>query len=358
MPTSITIGAGIATAQTSKRPLRSRIRAAILGISVAAVVLAGFPLQAASQPAETAPLQLAAKIPLGQVSGRIDHMAIDLKRQRLFVAELGNDSVGVVELSTGKIIQQITGLKEPQGIGFDQLTDTLYVASAGDGSVRPFEGGGYVPKRPIDLGSDADNIRIDQNPNRVVVGYGGGGLALIDPSTRGKIGDLVLEAHPESFQIDPESNRIFVNVPRAHAIVVAERTTQKNVGKWPTADRGGNFPMALDPAHHQVLVVFRAPAELGMFDMTSGKLVGTAQTCGDSDDLFFDAKRGRVYVSCGVGFVDVLERQGSAYHRIARIPTIPGARTSLFVPELDRLMVAVRATSSEPAAIWVFRPAP
>jgi hypothetical protein len=114
--------------------------------------------------------------------------------------------------------------------------------------------------------------------------------------------------------------------------------------------------MALDPVRRQVLVIFRAPAELGVFSMTGGKLIATAETCGDADDLFIDAKRGRVYVSCGAGFLDVLE--ATTYRHTARIPTVPGARTSFFVPELDRLLVAVRASTSEPAAIWVFRPIP
>jgi hypothetical protein len=92
--------------------------------------------------------------------------------------------------------------------------------------------------------------------------------------------------------------------------------------------------------------------------MTDGKSISTAETCGDADDVFVDAKRGRVYVSCGAGFLDVLETNGAAYRRIARIPTVSGARTSLFVPELDRLLVAVREGSGEPAAIWMFRPTP
>jgi DNA-binding beta-propeller fold protein YncE len=329
--------------------------AGMLAMAIFPVVLS---LKASSQPAEAALLRLEAKIALGNVSGRIDHMAIDLKRQRLFVSELGNGTVGVVDLQAGKIVQRIAGLKEPQGVGFEASTDTLYVASAGDGSVRPFDGSGYVPKPAIDLGSDADNIRIDANANRVVVGYGSGGLALIDPTTRAKIGDLPLGAHPEGFQIDPESNRIFVNVPDAHSIVVADRVTQKAADKWQISDRGANFPMALDTVHRQVLVIFRASAELGVFEMTGGKLVATAGTCDDADDLFLDSKRGRIYVSCGAGFIDVLEAKGSAYRRIARIPTVRGARTSLFVPELDRLMVAVRASSLEPAAIWIFRPVP
>ncbi len=105
-------------------------------------------------------------------------------------------------------------------------------------------------------------------------------------------------------------------------------------------------------------MIFRAPAELGVFAMTGGKLVAIAETCGDADDLFVDTKRERVYVSCGAGFLDILEAKAAAYRRIARIPTVSGARTSLFVPELDRLLVAVRASSVEPAAIWVYRPIP
>jgi len=99
---------------------------------------------APAQPAGTAPLQLEAEIPLGNVRGRIDHMAVDLKRQRMFVAELGNDSVGVVDLANRKLIQTITGLKEPQGVGYEPSTDMLYVANAGDGSVRLFGGGDYA----------------------------------------------------------------------------------------------------------------------------------------------------------------------------------------------------------------------
>ena len=313
---------------------------------------------AVAQPAETAPLQLEAKIPLGNVHGRIDHMAVDLKRQRLFVAELGNDTVGVVDLANRKLLQTIRGLKEPQGVGYEPSADTLYVANAGDGSVRLFDGNEYKPKGQIELGSDADNVRIDTAANRIFIGYGSGALAVIDPTTRSKVGDIPVKAHPEGFQIDQGTGQIFVNVPDAHGIAVVDRTSEKQTGKWPIPDHGANFPMALDPVRRQVLVIFRAPAELGVFSMTDGKLIATAETCGDADDLFIDAKRGRVYVSCGAGFLDVFEAKGTSYRRTARIPTVSGARTSLFVPELDRLLVAVRASTAEPAAMWVFRPIP
>jgi YVTN family beta-propeller protein len=330
----------------------------IVAALTSALAILGTVSEALAEPAEAAPLQLEAKIALGNVRGRIDHMAVDLKRQRLFVAELGNDSVGIVDLANRKVIGRIPGLKEPQGVGYEPSTDTLYVANAGDGSVRLFEGDNYKSVGQIELGSDADNIRVDAAAKRVFIGYGSGGLAVIDPSTRSKVGDISLKAHPESFQIDPDTSQVFVNLPDVRGIAVVDRVSQKQIGKWPLADRGANFPMALDPVRRQILVIFRAPAELGVFSMTDGKPIATIETCGDADDLFIDAKRARVYVSCGAGFLDVLESKEASYRRIARIPTVSGARTSFFVPEMDRLLVAVRASSGEPAAIWIFQPMP
>src|SRR5712671_2200337 len=133
----------------------------IIVVVLAAIVAPpGASGDAIAQTAEDAPLQLEAKIPLGNVRGRIDHMAVDLKRQRLFVAELGNDTVGVVDLANRTLIRTIPGLKEPQGVGYEPSTDMLYVANAGDGSVQLFEGADYAAREQIKLGSDADNIRI------------------------------------------------------------------------------------------------------------------------------------------------------------------------------------------------------
>ena len=313
-------------------------------------------LAAAGQSADTAPLQLEAKISLGDVRGRIDHLAVDLKRQRLFVAELGNDSVGVVDLAGRSLLRTITGLSEPQGVGYEPSTDTLYVANARDGSVRLYQANDYKATGRIELGSDADNIRIDTAAKLVVVGYGDGGLAFLDPSTRAKVQSVPLKAHPESFQIDPDTGRIFINLPDARAVAVVERGSGKQLANWPL-DKGGNFAMAIDRDRSRVLLVYRSPAELAAFS-TDGRAIATAETCGDADDLFVDAKRGRVYVTCGGGYVDVFGVDGAAYRRIARLPTAMSARTSLFVPEMDRLLVAVRASSAGPAAIWVFKPMP
>jgi DNA-binding beta-propeller fold protein YncE len=312
-------------------------------------------------PAQTtaaAALHLEAKIPLGNVSGRIDHMAVDLARQRLFVAELGNNSVGIIDLKSRRLVRNIDGLKEPQGVAYVPFTDTLYVANAGDGSVRLFIGPDHAPAGQIDLQNDADNIRVDSAANRLFVGYGSGGLAVIDIATSKKIADIPLSVHPEGFQLDSGGRNIFVNVPKAQGIAVIDHEAGRQIANWPMTFAGGNFPMALDPVAGHVLAAFRNPAKLGVFSKESGALIASPEICGDADDLFVDAKRRRVYVSCGEGFIDVLDSQQNAYRRISRNPTVAGARTSLYVPELDRLMLAVRASSGEPAAVWIFQPVP
>lgn len=316
-------------------------------------------------------LVLEQKIPLGQVKGRIDHMAIDVGRKRLIVAELGNDTVGVVDIPERKVVHVITGLKEPQGIGFVATDDTVYVANAGDGSVRIYRAADYAEAGTVDLGEDADNVRVDPVGKRVFVGYGGGAFAIIDAATRKKVSDIPLGAHPEGFQLAQSSGHLFVNIPRRREIAAVDPATGGRVATWPMGARD-NFPMTLDEGAQRVIVTFRSPARLGVFSMHDGAAVANVETCGDSDDVFADAKRRRIYVVCGEGFVDVFEaraEQGSRqepqssqpappYSRVAHIRTAAGARTGLFSADADRLFVAVPARSKQAAAIWAFRPVP
>jgi DNA-binding beta-propeller fold protein YncE len=331
------------------------MRITLLPFAIATIL----PLVAAPSPAQTPEMpafNLESKITLGNVKGRIDHMALDPLRSRLFVAELENNTVGVVDLTARKTIHVITGLTEPQGVGYEPSTDTLYVANGGDGSVRLYRGTDYAETGRVNLGDDADNIRIDPDTKHVLIGYGAGAIATIDPAKRVKIADFRLPAHPEGFQFDRKTNQIFVNVPRSRAIVMLDAISGQQKAAWPMKDAGANFPMALDEDAQRVLVAFRSPAKLGAFSARDGESLASVELCGDADDLFVDAKRGRVYVSCGEGFLDVLDARD--YRRLARVPTVRGARTSYYVPSMDRLFLAVRAASLEPAAVWVYRPVP
>lgn len=297
------------------------------------------------------PLDLERTISLGRVTGRIDHMAIDLKRGRLFVAELGNNAVGVVDLASHRVLEQITGFDEPQGLAYDPMADRLYVANGGDGSVRIFSAE-LSPLGAVRLGEDADNIRVDGA--RILVGYGNGAIAVLQNGE--KIADLPLAAHPESFQVDPVQGRLFVNEPKARRIAVIDSKTGRQLGSWRVPGLDANFPMAFDAAGHRLFVIYRNRPSLAVFDTTDGTLRGRAPTCGDADDIFFDGTRSRIYVSCGAGALVVVSAADDRLAEVARLPTGKGARTSLLVPELDRLFVAIPAAAGKLAEIWVYRP--
>ena len=321
-----------------------------LVLGAAALCVVGAPARAADQEP-----RLENKIVLGKVVGRIDHLGIDLPRKRLLVAELGNNSVAAVDLTKGVLFKRISGLHEPQGVAYAAKGDLIFVANAGDGAVDIFKGDDLTPAGKVNLRSDADNIRAD-GADRVMVGYGAGALAALDAVTGKKLSEIALAAHPESFQLDPAGGRIYVNLPEAHRVAVVDRATGNEIARWGLTDASANFPMALDAAGSRLFVGYRSPPTLAAFDTRTGKLISRAGSCGDADDIFYDEKRKRVYTSCGEGFLATFDASGAGLREVARTRTQPGARTALFVPEIDRLFVAARARGSDPAAIWVFRP--
>src|SRR5262245_8951216 len=329
--------------------MRSRLTKLLIALCVAGC-------SSMTSAAERPPLVLEAKISLGDVKGRIDHLAVDTARRRLFIAELGNNTVGVVDIDGRKVIRRLEGFDEPQGVAYFSQNDTLYVANGGGGVLSAFRGAQLEPVGKLDLGDDADNIRVDRSQRRLYIGVGSGNLTIIDATAFKKVAEIELKGHPESFQLEGEGPRIYVNVPDAREVAVVDRMTNKQIASWPTADLRSNYPMALDSPRHRVLVAFRQPATLVSFDAASGAVQERVDICGDSDDVFVDSRREYIYVACGQGAIDVLARHGDRTTRIARIDTSSGARTALFSPDLDRLFVAARATSDEKATLWVFRP--
>ena len=160
--------------------------------------------------AESPPLILQMKIPLGDVKGRIDHLAIDHARQRLFVAEFDNNSLSVVDLKDHKILNRVAGLSEPQGVAYVSAVDCIFVSNGSDGSLRVFRGSDFSPVARVELKADADNLRVDPINNLVFAGFGSGGLAIIDAKSRKKVGEIGLKGHPEGFGLEPSGERVFV----------------------------------------------------------------------------------------------------------------------------------------------------
>ena len=300
------------------------------------------------------PLKLEKTIELPGVQGRIDHMSIDVKGQRLFVSALGNNTVEVIDLKAGKRTNTIPGLREPQGVLYVPGKDRLYVASRKDGTVKIFDGTSFELLKTIQYGDDADNLRYDSARQRVYVGYGSGALAELDTEGH-KVSETKLDAHPESFQLEKTSPRIFVNLPEARKIGVVDRDKHSIATAWGTGSSLSNYAMALDEFDHRIFVVTRFPARFLVIDTESGKIVQMLSAVGDCDDVFFDQTRKRIYASGGEGAISIFEQKDSDhYAEVTRIPTVKGARTSFYSPDLGRLYLAVRRQGSMPAMIQVF----
>jgi hypothetical protein len=256
-------------------------------------------------------------------------------------------------------LRSITGCDKPQGVLYLEKANVLFVANGGNGKLQAYDGVKLNPIVTIGSLDDADNVRYDAKLDRVYVGYGNGGIGVINPVTGVLTVRIPLQGHPESFQIEQDGHYLFANVPDAQQIAVLDRQLRTVVETWPLKDFRANFPMALDEGDHRLFVGCRNPARLVVLDAKDGKRVADLPLSGDTDDLFYDGPRRRIYASCGEGFIDVIEqRDVDDYKLLEKVTTASGARTSLFSLDLNQLYLAVPRLGERPAEIRVYQVLP
>jgi len=321
-------------------------------LTFALVILIGVSLRSSGKD----PLRLEKEILLPGVEGRIDHFGADDAGQRLFIAAIGNGSVEVVDVQKGQRTAEIKALKEPQGTLYDPKTNRLFVATGGDGKLRVYDGTTLALQQTAEFGDDADNVRYDQRSGDIWVGYGNGGLGIVNSAGQ-KVGTVDLGTHPESFQFEENGDHIYANVPKQFGVSVIDRQKRTVVSKWLLGGALANYPMALDEPNKRLFVGCRLPARLVILDTSSGRIVSTQPTVGDADDIFYDAGRRSVYVIGGEGAVEVfLQHDPDQYESVGREVTAPGARTGLFSPSSGHLYVAAPHRGSQVAKIFVYTP--
>jgi DNA-binding beta-propeller fold protein YncE len=331
-------------------------------------------------------------ITLPGVQGRLDHMAVDVAGKRLFVTGLENHSLEVVDLAGGKVIRSVGGIKEPQGVLYLPKERQILVCSRGDGTCRSFDAETFAEGPWVDLGTNADNIRLDTSSKTVYVGSGGepgpGSLSAIDlasllprakggartpqrspadllPANPGRFdpkATVELKSHPEAFQVSPDGKRAFVNMPDEHEVAVFDLTAGsiKLAASWPV-EAEGNFPMVIDTTGSRLFVFCRKPAKVLCYNTRTGKVCGSADCVGDCDDAFYDADLGRLFVIGGEGFVDVfsVDPKTSTLARMSRLTTARRARTAFYVAPLQLLCVAAPAVEKgQQARILLFKVSP
>lgn len=300
-------------------------------------------------------LRQIATIRLPGVSGRIDHLAFDAARQRLFVAALDNDTVEVLDAVKNTRVTSLTGFREPQGMAMVPDLGAVAVANGNSGTLQLVDADTFATRWTINIGGDADNVRYDAAAKRIYVAAEGG-LYAVDPAAGKTIGRLAIDGHPESFQLEAAGRRVFANLPGllSSQVVAGDRRSMTLTARWATQGCGGNYPMALDEPTSRLFVGCRRPARLAMIDTGSGSFVATADIVGDTDDLFYDAARRRIYVIGGGGLIDVFGRDADRLQRLDRVSTRGGARTGLWVAAQSRLYVAVPERGGDAAEIRVF----
>jgi DNA-binding beta-propeller fold protein YncE len=302
------------------------------------------------------PLKLEKTIPLKGPAGRLDHLALDAKHGRLFVANMANASLDVVDLRAGKLLRQIPGQKGIQGIAYAPDLDRIFVGNGGTGVCNVFDGKDYKLLKAIPL-ADADNVRYQRPGRRVYVAHADKALAVIGAKSLKLRADIKLPGPPEAFQLEKRRPRLYLNTPARRQVVVIATDRDKVVGRYQLKGAGGNYPLALDEANRRLFVGCRQKPMIVVLDCDSGKELSRVEIPGDVDDLFFDAKNRRLYASCGEGFVAVLGRRGKdRYELVAKLPTAGLARTSLFDPRGGRLYVIVpRQPNQEGPEVRVYK---
>jgi DNA-binding beta-propeller fold protein YncE len=307
-----------------------------------------------------APLVLTGAIPLPNVKGRIDHFALDSEHNRLLISALGNNTEEIVGIGPQTVLHSIPDVPAPQGVAYSPETNKIFVGSD-EGKLYVYDGTTFALIASIDFGDDVDNLRYDATEKCLYVGYGdgrGGAIGVVDAVANQRLKEeFKLGAHPESFQLSQSSPNMYVNLPDLKQIAVVNRKTH-SITRWSVTSES-NFPMALDEQDHRLFVATRSPAQLAVFDTDSGHIVATLPAVQDSDDLYYDSPRRRVYVSGGEGFISVFQQEDADHYRLlGKVESGLGARTAGYFGKgrkgFDRFYVAVPARANHEAEVLVY----
>ena len=345
----------------------NRLRKRVQFCLSAFVFLTASTIRTKSQEQQGEPLKLLQTIPMPNVNGRIDHMDVDVKGQRLFVAGLENGSLEVVDLRAGKWTQSIPGFKETQGVAYEPALNKLFALSGADGMVRIFRGDTLAPLDSIQVDLDPDRVAFDPRTKLLYIGCGGkatgmdhGVIAIVDATSDKHLGDVQVADHPAEILMDKAGKTLFAFVSIAGKVQVIDARRRRVLSTWSVSSQRP-ADAAFDESTHRLFVGTRMPATMTVMDSLSGKELATLPTVEGMDGVYFDAVRKRIYVSGGRGFdagyAYVYQQRGADhYSLIGKIVTRPGAGTSFWSPELNRYYVAAPANAKEEAAILVFEP--
>jgi DNA-binding beta-propeller fold protein YncE len=319
-------------------------------------------LQAAAQNA--APLKLATKYDMpASVKGRFDHLGIDIGGNRLFVVGEEAQQVLVFDLATGKFIRSIK-VDHPHAVLYREDLNRIYITDEGKGVLNIYDGKTYELVKAVALKVDTDSIGYDPATHYLYIDNGGDNahetftmLSVVDTTAATKLADIKIDGDTlEAMALEKSGDRLFLNNPAKNEVEVIDRKTNKLIASWPVKLGKGNATMAFDEPTHRLFVGCRSGA-IVVFDSQTGKELQALPVGRGVDDLMFDPASKRIYAtSGGTGAVNVYkETDPDHYQSLGNIPSGPGAKTGLLVPQLARLFVPVPPKGTAPGEVYVYQ---
>jgi DNA-binding beta-propeller fold protein YncE len=333
------------------------IRPVAIGMSFIGMMFVGL---AARALAGDAPLERVMTIALKGPQGKPDHMTLDARRNRILLANRPNATLDVIDVKDGKLVKEIPGQKGIQGVAYVPDLDRIFVGLGGGGDLNAFDGESCEPRKGTRFAENADNVRYDPRTGHLLVTHDDKFLSVLDPKTLTAKAQVTFAGMPEAFWIAKDRPRAYVNVPSQNEVVVVDTDKNAIVDRFAIKSAGTNYSLALDEARRRIYVGCRKAPAMVVLDLESGKELSAVAIPKDVDDLFYDARRDRVYASCGEGFLTVLRRaDGDRFEVAAKMPTAKLARTCYFDAATSRLFLAVpRQDDRKGPELWVYRARP
>jgi DNA-binding beta-propeller fold protein YncE len=307
------------------------------------------------------PLALLSTTKLPEIAGAFDHFAIDRAKNRLYLAAEVHHSIEVFNLKTGEHLQSVPGVTTPHTIAFVPETNRLLVADGGDGSCRVFDVSDMHEEKRISLAAGPDAGFYDAEKRLFYVSNGGRAakedfsfISIISADSESEIGRIRIEsANLESMALDRVANLLYVNLRDKNQIGVVDLAKKSLRQTWSIPNLNLNTPLALDTANHRLFVAGRKPGKLFVLETAEGKVIASLDCVETADDMTFDPKSGRLYITGAGGISVVHQDTPDRYSVIAQFDTNSG-KTSIYDGALRQFYIAHAKTDFDGAALQVY----
>ena len=315
--------------------------------------------QSSSAPA----LKLVKTVELPGYTGDFDHFAVDRERSRFLLAAEDHQTLEVFDLDSGTHLRTITGFGAPHSILVRPGAKTIVVTDSGKTMTKILDADTYAQKGSIPLVEGADSAGYDASANVYYIVTGGKDVDMktaeiekVNPDTGQVLGQIKFQDdHVEAMAVEKQGDRLFENLTQTNKVAVVDRKDMKELAEWPVKPCEQNAMMALDEAQKRVYVVCRKPGMVVAMDSDNGAVISTQPAPLRADDVLYDAAAHRLYVPGGEGYIGIYDTaDANSVKLIAKVPSAPGAKTGLLLPDRHMLILAASPGETKATAKLLF----